>query len=319
MGVKRITIIFMVCFFAFGAIFGIVACEKSGKAFIEAKAASQDEISSDEISMNITMPTILSMGLSIYPTQAIEIRLNITEQTIRYRLYTLPLATQNLSNMVYSNWTYITYQDNDLEITTLSIIYTTSNSATGGTVTVGGRLSVNFAVYINNVINRNQQINYVATSVNNNALSVITVGPDNITTNIYQTLIPITIYFDTINNIAIANNGVTIDGRYNSIVPVSKGENINDTINNAYNQGYNEGYNSGIGTAQEAARQQGFNEGVASAGNYTFTGLLNAVFYAPLKAMTGMLNFEILGVNVLAIVTFLLTMAVVIGIMRLIL
>ena len=86
--------------------------------------------------------------------------------------------------------------------------------------------------------------------------------------------------------------------------------------------GYTEGQNSMQG-AIENARQQGFAEAQKMFDNgntdYSFFGLISAVIDAPIKAIRGLLNFDILGVNMFAFVTSLFSLAVVLMIVKLLL
>lgn len=86
--------------------------------------------------------------------------------------------------------------------------------------------------------------------------------------------------------------------------------------------GYTEGQNSMQG-AIENARQQGFADAQKMFDNgntdYSFFGLISAVIDAPIKAIRGLLNFDILGVNMFAFVTSLFSLAVVLMIVKLLL
>lgn len=86
--------------------------------------------------------------------------------------------------------------------------------------------------------------------------------------------------------------------------------------------GYAEGQDSMKG-AIENARQQGFAEAQKMFDNgnadYSFFGLISAVIDAPIKAIRGLLNFDILGVNMFAFVTSLFSLAVVLMIVKLLL
>lgn len=84
---------------------------------------------------------------------------------------------------------------------------------------------------------------------------------------------------------------------------------------NDYNSGYKEGYSVGSSTGYN----RGYSEGVKAAGDYTFLSLLGAVVDAPLQAVGGMLNFNLLGFNMLNFFYALLTCALVIAVIRLIL
>lgn len=66
---------------------------------------------------------------------------------------------------------------------------------------------------------------------------------------------------------------------------------------------------------------QGYNQGVSDGSNpdYTFLGFFGSLVDAPLQAVTGLLNFDLLGFNMLNFFTALLTLCLIIGIIRLVL
>lgn len=86
--------------------------------------------------------------------------------------------------------------------------------------------------------------------------------------------------------------------------------------------GYAEGQNS-MQNEIENARQKGFAEAKKMFDNgntnYSFFGLISAVIDAPIKAVRGLLNFDILGVNMFSFVTSLFSLAVVLMIVKLLL
>lgn len=94
---------------------------------------------------------------------------------------------------------------------------------------------------------------------------------------------------------------------------------INEKV---YDSGFIAGQNSMSG-AIENARQQGFAEAQKMFDNgntdYSFFGLISAVIDAPIKAVRGLLNFDILGVNMFSFVTSLFSLAVVLMIVKLLL
>lgn len=94
---------------------------------------------------------------------------------------------------------------------------------------------------------------------------------------------------------------------------------INEKV---YDAGFVAGKDSMQG-AIESARQQGFAEAQKMFDNgnadYSFFGLISAVIDAPIKAIRGLLNFDILGVNMFAFVTSLFSLAVVLMIVKLLL
>ena len=91
---------------------------------------------------------------------------------------------------------------------------------------------------------------------------------------------------------------------------------INEKV---YDAGYIAGQDSMQG-AIENARQKGFAEAQAMFDNgnadYSFFGLISAVIDAPIKAIRGLLNFDILGVNMFSFVTSLFSFAVVLMIVK---
>lgn len=92
-------------------------------------------------------------------------------------------------------------------------------------------------------------------------------------------------------------------------------------------QGYGLGYAKGVEEQKKldynswymGRYNQGYSDGVKAAGDYTFLSLLGAVVDAPLQAVSGMLNFNLLGFNMLNFFYALLTCALVIAVIRLIL
>ena len=106
---------------------------------------------------------------------------------------------------------------------------------------------------------------------------------------------------------------------------------VNDTSGEFYNSGYNNGYldakegfeeektsiyNSGFESGKTAGYNDGYNAGKDVSGNYTFLGLIGAVFDAPIEAFKGLFNFEILGTNMQGFVLALLTLSVIIVVIK---
>lgn len=98
----------------------------------------------------------------------------------------------------------------------------------------------------------------------------------------------------------------------------------------SYNSGFNAGvnsvksqYESQLEAVKENARQKGFAEAQKMFDNgntdYSFFGLISAVIDAPIKAIRGLLNFDILGVNMFAFVTSLFSLAVILMLIKFIL
>lgn len=106
---------------------------------------------------------------------------------------------------------------------------------------------------------------------------------------------------------------------------------VTDSSDGLYNLGYNNGYqdakedfeeektgiyNSGFGQGKVAGYNDGYNAGKDVSANYTFLGLIGAVFDAPIEAFKGLFNFEILGTNMQGFVLALLTLSVIIVIIK---
>lgn len=86
----------------------------------------------------------------------------------------------------------------------------------------------------------------------------------------------------------------------------------------AYERGYKEG-NKNKEAYGQAQREAGKQEGIAQANDYSFTSLISAVFDVPIQTLFGMLNFNILGVNVLTFITSILSIMLLVFIIKLIL
>lgn len=80
--------------------------------------------------------------------------------------------------------------------------------------------------------------------------------------------------------------------------------------------GYNRGYTTGYNTGDTDGYYRGYNDGGNSANTYSFLGLISAVIDAPIKAFTGLFNFNLLGVNMVSFITALFTLAVIITIIK---
>lgn len=101
------------------------------------------------------------------------------------------------------------------------------------------------------------------------------------------------------------------------------------TDNEIYNAGYNDGYyvgnsdgnssgyTEGYSAGQSFGYQNGYNAGLDASGQYSFNSLIGAVIDAPISAFTSLLNFEILGFNILGFITGLLTLALIVFIIKL--
>lgn len=92
-------------------------------------------------------------------------------------------------------------------------------------------------------------------------------------------------------------------------------------FDDGYNLGYEEGYDSGDRAGYNRGYGVGFNEGQvdASSGNYTFLALIGSVLDAPISAFKGLLDFELLGVNMSSFVLAIMSLCVIIVIIRVVL
>lgn len=103
----------------------------------------------------------------------------------------------------------------------------------------------------------------------------------------------------------------------------------NFTDNSIYQTGYQEGYrdgessgyDKGLEIGSKNGYQNGYNAGktagIQQANDYTFIGLLGAVVDAPIQAVTGLLNFDLLGFNLADFCFALLTLALILTVVRL--
>lgn len=90
--------------------------------------------------------------------------------------------------------------------------------------------------------------------------------------------------------------------------------NFQSLIDDAYNRGKD---SVDIESIKSQAFNNGKQAGIESANKYTFSALVSSVVDAPIKAITGLLNFEIFGVNLKSFMLSIFTIAVVIAIVKL--
>lgn len=85
--------------------------------------------------------------------------------------------------------------------------------------------------------------------------------------------------------------------------------------------GYNTGYDTGLTEGREIGYTTGYGagkaDGLALGSDYTFMSLFSAIFDAPIQALTGLLNFEILGINLYNFVTALFTLGLILALIKL--
>lgn len=84
-------------------------------------------------------------------------------------------------------------------------------------------------------------------------------------------------------------------------------------LNSGKQEGYTNGYNSGY----QDGETTGYNNGINTANTYSFSNLLTAVVEAPVNVFIKLLDFNIMGYNLLNIVLGLLTLAIVVLVIKL--
>lgn len=85
---------------------------------------------------------------------------------------------------------------------------------------------------------------------------------------------------------------------------------------NGYDDGYGSGFASGENTGYNKGYSVGYNKGTVEGSDYSFIGLIGSVLDAPISAFKGLLNFDILGVNMASFVTAILSLCVVIVVVK---
>lgn len=86
-----------------------------------------------------------------------------------------------------------------------------------------------------------------------------------------------------------------------------------------YTQGYQDGYKQGQQEKEIYGITQynkGKQDGIANANNYSFKSLISAVFDVPVQTLYGMLNFNILGINILSFVMSIISVILLIAIVK---
>lgn len=100
----------------------------------------------------------------------------------------------------------------------------------------------------------------------------------------------------------------------NQLYQSGYGQGNTDGYDRGYTQGTSDGYTNGYNAGYGA----GTNHGIETASDYSFLSLIGAVVDAPIKAFTGLFNFNILGVNLSSFFFGLFTIALTIAIIRVI-
>ena len=148
------------------------------------------------------------------------------------------------------------------------------------------------------------------------------------------------IIYDTQNNLLYISFMADLSGwtlpvsDYNS--PLSllfSGSSLTD--NTYYNQGYSDGYNAGESVSYDTGyrngynigysngEQHGYNVGLSSGGDVSFTNLIGSVVDVPVKAFSGLLDFDLRigdsSFNLKGFMIAILTVAIIIAFVRIIL
>lgn len=133
---------------------------------------------------------------------------------------------------------------------------------------------------------------------------------------------------DTSNFIEFAflnNNFYNSQSRFqNRTYYFTQVDNDSASYSAGYNDGYSvgnsagesSGYKKGYSVGDNAGYSRGYNAGVADSNDYTFLGLMSSVVDAPIKAFTGLFNFEVFGVNLSDFVFGVSTLCIIIFVVR---
>ena len=117
----------------------------------------------------------------------------------------------------------------------------------------------------------------------------------------------------------------TYSDRTYYIVPITDDVSGNVYYEEGYNVGYSDGYssgssvgyNNGYSAGLDAGYNNGYDAGLEVGNNYTFSSLFGAVIDVPVNAFKSLVNFELLGVNLLGLFTGLLSFGIIILIVKL--
>lgn len=88
---------------------------------------------------------------------------------------------------------------------------------------------------------------------------------------------------------------------------------FNQGAENGYSTGFNNGYNSGFADGEDDGYRTGFDAGQTESLNSTntFTDMIFSIFEAPGRLIDGMLDFDVLGINIASFVKTLITITAV--------
>lgn len=110
------------------------------------------------------------------------------------------------------------------------------------------------------------------------------------------------------------------------VVGITYGEYFNQNAGGSYDRGYEagkqdgvqQGYESGYNAGDSIGYNRGYSEGIENANQYTFRRLITAVIDTPVQVFTDLFNFEILGVNLTGFFLGLFSIALCLGVIKLI-
>ena len=137
-------------------------------------------------------------------------------------------------------------------------------------------------------------------------------------------------YNDGVNDGNSSGYNSGYNAGYNAGYSAGLNTSNNSNYTNGYNAGYNDGYTSGVNDGNSSGYSEGYddgydvgvsygyNEGVNDSNQYTFYNLFGAVLDAPVKVFSSLFNFNLLGVNLLGLITGLFTLAVIILVIKLV-
>lgn len=101
------------------------------------------------------------------------------------------------------------------------------------------------------------------------------------------------------------------------------------SYDNGYNNGYSKGYKEGKqfeyshvnpdSASYIEGKSKGYSIGVNDAGNYTFFSLISSVVDVPIKALVGLLDFNLFGIDMSSLYLSLFTLCIIIAIVKMLL
>lgn len=103
----------------------------------------------------------------------------------------------------------------------------------------------------------------------------------------------------------------------------------NGTYNEGFNAGYNKGYKEGKyfeyshvnpdSASYIEGKSIGYSAGINDSGNYTFFSLISSVVDVPIKALVGLLDFNLFGIDMSSLYLSLFTLCIIIAIVKMLL